>query len=140
MKLASRAALAVAAIVTMAPHALATDQLPAQPVVVHSVGPKALRVRIAAFTTGFVFPCSSSSNTQLFEGSLEPGGEARVSTPAGCVCVQHTYDDFPESNWSMGLSACRPLICEGYTRARRCRLNPDPTIRVSVSSKVPGNF
>jgi hypothetical protein len=129
-------AVAVGAVLTVASGASATEP-PALPVLVRSIGPKAIRVRIAAFTNGFVFPCSSTSNTELWEGPLEPGQQAGIRTPEGCVCVQHTYEDFPDINWSMGETACRPMVCIGWGRARYCWPSPDPTIRVTVSSTVP---
>lgn len=119
-----------------APCALADD--PAVAVVITSVGPKEMRVRAAGFTNGFVFPCSSSLNTQLFEGPVEPGQQVPLRTADGCVCIEHTYDDFPESNWSVGQVACsRRFLCVGGRGARRCWPNPDPAIRVTLSSAVP---
>ena len=56
----------------------------------------------AGFTNGFVFPCSSSLNTPLFEGPLEPGQQVLLRTADSCVCIELTYDDFPDSNSSMG--------------------------------------
>jgi hypothetical protein len=135
MRIASLATMAFVAVLGAAPCLLADG--PAQPVVISSVGPKAMRVLVAGFTAGFVFPCSSFSNTQLFEGKLEPGQQVARGTADSCICVAHTYDDFPDANWSMGQVACRPMICTRFGRAKRCWPNPDPTIRVAISSARP---
>ena len=129
--------MVVAGSLAVASGALAADT-PPQPVIVKSIGPKAMRVRIAAFKSNFVYPCSSPDNIQIFEGPVEPGASVRVETAAGCVCVAHTFDDSPDLNWSMGQSECRPQLCLGRGRAKRCWPNPDPTIRVTLSSRPPG--
>ncbi|HEX7670471.1 MAG TPA: hypothetical protein VF395_12840 [Polyangiaceae bacterium] len=120
-------AVAFLAVLGAAPCALADD--PVLPVVVSSVGPKAMRLRVAA---GIVAPCSSPSNTPLFEGGIAPGQRVVLGTTGNCVCTEHTYGDFPDANWSEALIACHVMICTGRT----CRPNPDPAIRVSVSSDV----
>jgi hypothetical protein len=80
-----------------------------------------MRVRISAFTNGFVYPCASPENTQLFEGPIEPNQAARVATPAACVCIDHTFDDFPDSDWSTAQTFCRQLwMCAGRGSARHC--------------------
>src|SRR5690349_13258480 len=97
-----RTALA-AALLVVAPAAFAADAPPpAYPIIVYSAGPKWMRVRVSEFTNGFVYPCTSSMNTLLFEGALEPGQWVTIRTPARVVCVQHTYDNFPDLEWSMG--------------------------------------
>jgi hypothetical protein len=121
-------AMAFVAVLGVAPWALADE--PLRPVIVYSVGPKEMRVRVAA---GVVGPCSSSSNTPLFDGQIASNQQVILETAENCVCVEHTYDDFPDSNWSEPLIACHVMICAGRT----CRPNPDPTIRVTLSSAVP---
>lgn len=102
-----------------------------EPVVVTSTGPKAMRARVAV---GTVLPCSSPSNTILFDGPLAPGQVATLQTDASCVCVEHTFDDFPDKNWSAPETVCRPTVCTGAGRSHACRPAADPTIRVSLSS------
>lgn len=109
---------------------VSADDAP-RPVIVRSVGPKAMRARVAV---GSVFPCSSSSNTQLFDGPLAPGQEIALTTAADCVCVEHTFDDFPEKNWSSSETFCRPVVCTGGGRTRVCHPAPDPTLRVDLAS------
>jgi hypothetical protein len=135
-----RLGLMAAALLVVAPAAFAADSPPpAYPVIVYSAGPKWMRVRVADFTNGFVYPCSSSMNKQLFDGALEPGQRVTMQTSATCVCVQHSYDDFPDLNWSMGQTACRPVVCWGFGKGRYCRPAPDPTIRVTIWSTPPNN-
>jgi hypothetical protein len=123
-------AMAFLVVLGAAPCALADD--PLLPVIVTSVGPKAMRLRVAS---GVVGPCSSASNTPLFDGRIAPGQQVILGTTENCVCVEHTYDDFPDSNWSMGQIACHVMTCVGRT----CRPNPDPAIRVTVSSVSPAH-
>jgi hypothetical protein len=117
------------ALLVVAPAAFAADAPPPRrPVIVFSIGPKWMRVRVAAFTNGFVYPCSSTLNTQLFEGALEPGQWVAMWSPAECVCVQHSYGDFPDLNWSPSQGYCRSVGCRG----RWC--SPDELIRIIISS------
>ncbi len=102
-----------------------------QPVVVSALGPKGVELRVA---TGNVLPCTSSSNTLLYAGPLAAGQELRLETPADCICVEHTFDDFPDKNWSAPETVCRPVVCTGAGRTRACRPAADATIRVSVAS------
>lgn len=98
-----------------------------------------MRVRVAEFTNGFVYPCTSSMNTLLFEGALAPGQWVTIMTPARVVCVQHTYDNFPDLEWSMGQVAERPVVCRRSGRAKYCWPAPDQTIRVPFWSTPPNN-
>jgi hypothetical protein len=93
------------------------------PVVVYSVGPQRIRVRVA---TGHVMPCSSSSNQLLFEGPLEPGQSVLVQTPETPICVEHTFGAFPDTDWS------RSTWWPPCGRKGGCA--PPPVIRVVVSS------
>jgi hypothetical protein len=122
------AAMALLVVLGVAPCALADD--PVVPVIITSVGPKEMRLRVAA---GVVGPCESLSNERLFDGTLAPGQRVVLQTAQGCVCIEHTYDDFPDANWAPTMFACRPVICAG----RRCRPADDQTIRVTLSSAVP---
>ena len=36
---------------------------------------------------------------QLFDGAFETGQWVTIQTSATCVCVEHTYDNFPNLNW-----------------------------------------
>ena len=119
------AAIAFLVLSGSASCALAADSV--QPVVVTSVGPKAMRLRVAA---GVVGPCTSPSNTPLFDGTIGPGQQIVLGTSENCVCVEHTFGDFPDANWSESQIACHVMSCIG----RRCRPNPDPAIQISVSS------
>jgi len=100
---------------------------PMWPVVVASVGPQRLRVRVAA---GYVQPCSSSSNRMLFEGPLEPGESVSLGTPSLPICVEHTHGAFPDTDWSVGA-----FFPNGRCGRGPCR--PPPVVRVVVSSN-PG--
>jgi len=102
-------------------------EAPTWPVIVTSVGPQRLRVRVAA---GYVQPCSSSSNRMLFEGPLEPGESVSLGTPSLPICVEHTYGAFPDTDWSVGA-----FFPNGRCGRGPCR--PPPVVRVFVSSN-PG--
>jgi hypothetical protein len=121
------AAIAFLVLLGTAPSALAADSV--QPVVVSSIGPTPMRLRVSA---GVVGPCSSPSNTPLFDGTIGPGQQIVLGASENCVCVEHTYGDFPDANWSEPQIACHVMVCTGRT----CRPNPDPAIRVTVSSNV----
>ena len=70
---------------------------PTWPVVVHSVGPKHIRLRIAI---GAGLPCSSSINRILYEGPIEPEETVLLRAPVVPICVEHTYGTFPETQWA----------------------------------------
>jgi hypothetical protein len=95
-------------------------------------GPRAVRVRVAQGTT---FPCDSAENRMLLDGKFGPGEIVRTATVDNCVCIQQTYESFADVDWSHGYLACRPVICTGFGRARRCVPAPDPTIRIDIHSK-----
>lgn len=94
------------------------------PVVIYSVGPQHLRVRVAS---GPGVPCSASVNQQLFDGTMEPGQALLLATPGMPVCVEHTYGAFPDTEWSP--AEWWPVACRGRGP---CRF--PPVIRVVVSS------
>ena len=96
------------------------------------LGPSAVRVRVADGTT---FPCDSTNNRMLVQGKFSPGEVVLASTTETCVCVQQTYEPFSDADWSESALACRPVICKGAGRARRCVPAPDSTIRVRIYSK-----
>ena len=116
----------------MAPRAVAAD--PKAGVIVTSVGPSTLRLRVAE---GNVQPCSSSSNKQLYDGMLESGKQLELKTTQMCVCVEHTHGTFSRTDWGPPVTWCRPRVCDA-TRTQ-CRGTDDPTIRVTVTSaeRVP---
>jgi hypothetical protein len=119
------------ATLALAPHALANG--PPLPVLVYSIGPEAVRVRVAA---GAVLPCSSSSNTELFEGPIEPGQLLTITTPASVVCIQQTYEGFPDTDWSIGRVIQRPAFCTPTGCLRRRPIRGDQAIRVELSSRA----
>jgi len=104
------------------------------PVEVRAQGAKPMRLVVAQ---GPAFPCSSPENHRLIEGKIHPGEVVRASTTTECVCVQHTREPFTEIDWAPPFHACRPRICTGFGRYRRCVPAPDPTIRIVVESGSP---
>jgi hypothetical protein len=105
------------------------------PVVITMLGPGAVRLRVAK---GSTLPCDSGDNQMLVEGKFAPGELVRTSTPEACVCVQQTYEPFPDIDWAEGALVCRPQICTWAGRSKRCIPAADPTIRISVRSKRGG--
>ena len=97
-----------------------------RPVVIYSAGPQRIRVRVAI---GQALPCSSSSNQLLFDGPIEPGQSVQTETPQVPVCVEHTYGDFPDTEWSRG--EWWPFHCGSKAG---CQL--PPVVRVVVSSNA----
>ena len=90
---------AVAAIVGFAVLSLASDAGAGSALVVVSVDAAVpIRVQIALSPQG-ALPCDSSDNTMVFDGMVEPRAGIALKVDAGTLCVRHTYDDFPESNW-----------------------------------------
>jgi len=105
------------------------------PVELTMLGPNAVSVRVAQGTTQ---PCDSGDNRMLVRGKFAPGAIVRATSPDACVCVQQTYDSFPDIDWAPGAIVCRPQICQGVGRARRCFPAPDPTIRIGIRSARGG--
>ncbi|GAC1394708.1 MAG: hypothetical protein NVSMB47_04050 [Polyangiales bacterium] len=102
------------------------------PIVIRNVGPKRLRVRVAS---GNVAPCDSLADESIFSDTLKPGAVVeRALTVGECVCVEQTYEPFPDVGWGQARFQCRPVICHGSGKARLCRPDPDPTIRIDLSS------
>ena len=97
---------------------------PTRPVVISSVGPQRIRIRVAI---GQSLPCSSSSNQVLFEGPMEPDQSVLIQSPELPVCVEHTHGAFPDTEWSPG--QWWPPHCPGKGP---CQL--PPLVRVVVSS------
>lgn len=129
---AAIAALAAVASLVVTSASVGADD--GMPVVVKSLGPKSMRVRISA---GQTLPCDSSANDKIFEGKLDPGWSITVYTASLSVCVEHTYHDFPDVHWSQGDIEWRPMICTWYGKYKHCVPAPDPTIRVNVDSTPP---
>lgn len=100
------------------------------PVFVHQTGPKAIQVEVAA---GRVGPCDSNYNARLFKGRVEAGQTLRLMTPYGCVCYRHTYDDFPEINWSPSTVTCR-RSCTVYGGYGLCPADSHDALFISIRS------
>jgi hypothetical protein len=103
-------------------------------VTVHSLGPKAIRIRIAE---GTAYPCESSSNVQLFTGKIEPGATIDIASATECVCIDQTYEPFPDTGWGTSRFQCRPIICDHPGKGAKCKPDPDQTIRIEVRSTPP---
>ena len=134
LRIARRAVTAVAlALVELLPaHAGAADDK--TKVTIVSVGPKRFRVRIAA---GQGLPCDSMANEKLFEGLLQPGDTVSLQSPNGVVCVQQTYEDWPDVGWSFGFLAWG--TCFGFGGRKDgpwCRKG-DGSIHVTLRSSAP---
>ena len=104
---------------------------PPAPVSVTMTGPKAVRVRVAA---GVTAPCDSSANTQIFEGKVAPGWGNTWLVSTACICVEQTYEDFPDVGWGEAHIECRPMTLTPYGWMR----SNDP-IFVTLTSTPPGN-
>ena len=100
------------------------------PVFVQQTGPKAVQVEIAA---GRVGPCDSAYNARLFHGWVDPGKTLRVMSPYGCICYRHTYDDFPQVNWSPSTVTCR-RICTVQGGYGLCPPDPNDSLFVQIRS------
>jgi hypothetical protein len=105
-----------------------------RPVFVTSNGPKTVKIRVAA---GVVMPCDSMSNEKVYAGPIEANQKLALSTPAECVCVEHTYDDFPVVGWGAAFVVCRRQICVGPRWHRQCRPDPKAVINIEIQSKRP---
>ena len=103
---------------------------PPAPVSVTMTGPKSVRVRVAAGTAA---PCDSSANTRLFEGKVKPNWGDTWWVSTACICVEQTYDDFPDVDWGPARIECRPMVMGPYGWVR----SNDP-IFVSLTSTRPG--
>ena len=93
------------------------------PVVVEALGPKAVRIELSE---GHTKPCDSNETKRLFVGWIQPGTRWTTTVGSHCVCMRHTFDNFPNTNWSGS-----HLFCS--TRSKY-RPGPDPTIRIAFSS------
>jgi hypothetical protein len=102
------------------------------PVLVTLLGPSAVRVRVAE---GMAMPCDSSEARVIVEGKYEPGEMLQATSSQDCVCVQHTYEPFADTDWSDAKLVCRPMSCQKLKSDWRCTPAPDPTIRIDISSK-----
>lgn len=104
------------------------------PIELTMMGPESVRVRVARGTT---LPCDSGDNRMLVQGRFAAGEVVRASTTAFCVCVQQTYQPFPDLDWAPGSVVCRPQVCTGIGKAKRCVPASDPTIRLRIHSQRP---
>lgn len=103
------------------------------PVVVTVTGPESVRVIVAE---GNVAPCDASDNRPLYQGFVAPGQPLVLQTTGACVCVQQTFAPMTHADWGPAGFACRPVVCRtGYRGAPICTPAPDPTIRVTLSSR-----
>jgi hypothetical protein len=103
------------------------------PVFVFQGGPKAVQVEVAA---GRVGPCDSGYNVPLFKGWVEGGRTLRVLSSYGCVCYRHTYDDFPQVNWSPSTVACRRM-CTVHGGFGLCPADPNDALSIQIRSSPP---
>lgn len=106
----------------------------AVPVEVTMLGPGAVRVRVSE---GMAMPCDSSDARVIILGKYEPGEVLQATSSEDCVCVQHTYEPFSDTDWSDAKLICRPMNCENVNGTLRCTPAPDPTIRISIESRRP---
>ncbi|MEO8903276.1 MAG: hypothetical protein ABI488_14160 [Polyangiaceae bacterium] len=104
------------------------------PIELTMVGPDSVSVRVSGGTT---LPCDSGDDRMLVQGKFNAGEVVRASTTAGCVCVQQTYQPFPDIDWTPAGVVCRPQACRGVGRTRRCVPAKDPTIRLRFQSQRP---
>ena len=104
------------------------------PVFVRQSGPKAVQIEVAA---GRVGPCDSAYNAPLFKGWVDAGRTIRFMSPYGCVCYRHTYDDFPQVNWSPSTVTCRRscTVLGGYGL---CPADPNDAIVIEIRSPPRG--
>ena len=101
------------------------------PVVITLTGPKAILVEV---TSGTTRPCDATSNRPLYKAKMETGQVATFLSPTVCICFRQTYDNFPSANWSTSEIICKTgVIC----KQRRCVPDPDPVIRLTLSSADP---
>ena len=107
---------------------------PFMPVYVRQLGPKAVQVEVAA---GRVGPCDSNYNATLFKGWVDAKSSFRLMSPYGCVCYRHTYDDFPQINWSPSTVICRRscTVAGGYGL---CPADPNDSLFIEIRSAPRG--
>lgn len=137
-----RAVLRVSSCALVASFVLSESTLPpanaaasmVTPVELTMVGPEAVSVRVARGTT---LPCDSGDNRMLVQGKFNAGQVVRTSSSESCVCIQQTYQPFPDVDWAPGGVVCRPQLCTGAGKARRCVPAKDPTIRLRIQSQRP---
>ena len=125
-----RELLVIASALVCAATGADAQSIALMPVYVQQVGPKAVQIEVAA---GRVGPCDSAYNARLFHGWVEPGRTLRVLSPYGCVCYRHTYDDFPQVNWSPSTVTCR-RICTVQGGYGLCPADPNDALFVQIRS------
>ncbi len=76
------------------------------PVYVTVAGSGSVRVLVAA---GDVVPCDSSSNMRIFDGWAAAGRTFFLQSPWPCVCEQHTYGSFRETNFTPPQVVCQQV-------------------------------
>jgi hypothetical protein len=108
----------------------ALGQSVVMPVVVTLQGPKAVQVLVS---TGSIYPCDASENKILLKAWMGAGQSVQLYSNVGCVCLQHTYDDFPGVDWSLPRTFCR----RGCERRRPCTVDPNQTISIAIQSNGP---
>ncbi|MFI5297051.1 MAG: hypothetical protein ACHREM_03055 [Polyangiales bacterium] len=129
--MARRLAMAsVALSIASSPVASAEEPI-VTPIVVRNVGECPVRVYVSV---GNTLPCDSTENERILDTTLAVGAEAKTTTTSDCICTQHSQSPFVEIGWSEGTRRCRPIVCTGSGRTRRCRPAPDPTIRIDVNA------
>ncbi len=101
------------------------------PVIVTSLGPDAVRVRVAS---GRTMPCDSSSNRMVIDARLDAGQAVRATSNRGCVCFQQTYAPLADSDWSTPQRVCSPCAYNPATRVWVCPPQREPTIAIQVAS------
>jgi hypothetical protein len=119
---------------TLAPTADVRGEEAKTDVTVISVGPKAFRVRLRAVST---IPCDDPDNARLFEGLVQPGETLRLKSPRPLVCLQQTFDDWPDIGWGPWWFASG--WCQGWGGRRdspTCAKG-DGTIRITLRSTPP---
>ncbi len=104
------------------------------PIELTMAGPEAVSVRVARGTT---LPCDSGDDRVLVRGKFNAGEVVRASTTDACVCIQQTYQPFPDVDWAPAGVVCRPQSCVGAGKAKRCVPMKDPTIRLRIQSQRP---
>ena len=100
------------------------DTILAVPVSVSVVGSGSIRVRIATRVgsrSAPSMPCDSLDNLRLYEGYVSAGQTIDFSSPGLCVCEQHTYGAFRETNYTTSRVTC--LIRDPVTGVLSPRIN-----------------
>lgn len=108
----------------------ATADEPAR-VIVYAHGPKTVKIRLSV---GRTTPCDSSSNRQIYTGTIKAGEQLDAPFHEACACLEQTYDDFPDTGWGTPLLRCRPQVCIGGF----CGPDTRYPIHFDVHSKRPG--